>query len=252
MQFIVFLLLLVLSFFSSAKTTQISSGRDVESMVEIMSISKEYNKWVSYVNSNYWYIEKYEPKIYDKILAKIKYDVSGGKSRQEIFSDLNMAVQQLVHKYLVYAPINLLDKYLEQSINLINYFLVRDDSTCIDILTNGEAEKKAINALPKATTDFDFLDEAIVYYYGNRHTAPNKDEVFELSDKIYRNLESVYSNDFLISINDPSDTRVPPLTVCKIYRDLLVEISTLSIKERGTMLRYVISITKNTYSSQFE
>jgi hypothetical protein len=205
------------------------------------SIEKAYKEWVVFVDSNLWHVKKYEPRVYNKILSNIKDDLINREKKSDLLWHMRFEIQKLEQKYIASAPQDTLDEYLKIGIKQINFFLEKNDSTCIGLVTEGPAMIKAFKALPKEMHKNDILPRAMVNYHENKYKIPNEAEVLPILERIFKKLEEVYKKDFDIAFDDPNDKRVLPIKACKIYRDFFIELNLLDRNDREKTLRFMYS-----------
>lgn len=207
--------------------------------IDISKIESEILQMPAYQN-----LKKFEPEIYNRILSVVKTSVQNKQPIEQTISAGRAVIIETMGKKMPYASDATVIKTIRHGISVINLLHSKGGDACFFYIypeSNTAIDFSVFLDKDTIQKELDLASEIIVSTAGKKqkHAVITNTEADPLLRLIFSRLSKKYSQEDLISIQNPYAPGINKRKVCLIMADLYNEIIKLPEPKNSDLLRYI-------------
>ncbi len=199
------------------------------------AVESAYAKWVEFFDEHLWVVRKYEPDLYSKILDGVRVDLEKRSSRQVLLWNVLRKQDMLKYKYIVYAPLNVLDEFHSKEMAKMGYLISNKKLECIKLFSEFPENVNVLKLIPKELFDTrQLLEKAILAHRSGYQPEAWQSQGEEEYINVVAAMKEKYGAEFDEMINKPTTMRS-----CELLHQMDTNVSKLPDDIREKVLRYL-------------
>ncbi|MFK8011251.1 MAG: hypothetical protein AB8B80_04370 [Marinicellaceae bacterium] len=199
-------------------------------------VDEAYEKWVEILDKQLWIVKKYESDLYTKILKGVLNDLTNGSTDQNLMWNVLKKQEPLMDKYIVTAPLEILDEFHNKEIAKMDYLIKKNRIECLEIyFSESNSIFNALKLIPLEIRDIRKILEKAILSSKSGYKPKIDLEKGELNySQLIQVIANKYGAEFNMAIDKPSTVRS-----CEILNEIDKMVSKLDEIKRENVLRYL-------------